>query len=182
MALCRKLGMIRTTECQHAAVRHCGNLLQLEPRQTDSPTVFTPSSAECLPFPLLADSRSGAQLAPTSHLPEHFSRPGGAIDAGAHVQQAAVRCAATGVSSDAAAAEQAVQAATAKQSRGWDVKAPDTSSFLPEADLVRFTMSGLQQTIVLEALVCGYLLHKRETMVLTELPYSLTLRKQPTSL
>ncbi len=69
--------MIRSTECRHAAVRHCGSLLKLEPGQAGSLTPFDPFSEQDLPFPSLAHSRTSTAVAPATTLPEHYSPPGG---------------------------------------------------------------------------------------------------------
>ena len=69
--------MIRSTECRHAAVRHCGSLLKLEPGQTNSLTPFDPFSEQDLPFLSLAHSRTSTAVAPATTLPEHYSPPGG---------------------------------------------------------------------------------------------------------
>ena len=69
--------MVRSTECRHAAVRHCGSLLNLEAGQAGSLTSFDPFSEEDLPFPSLAHSRTSTAVAPATTLPEHYSPPGG---------------------------------------------------------------------------------------------------------
>ena len=73
------------------------------------------------------------------------------------------------------ALEQAVQKATAKQSRGWDARVPDKDSMLPEADLLTFTIESLTQ-LLLESALLGWLLWNRENQVITTLPYKLTVK------
>ena len=74
-----------------------------------------------------------------------------------------------------AALEQAVQKATAKQSRGWDAQVPDKTSMLPEADLLTFTIESLTQ-LLLESALLGWLLWNIENKVITKLPYQLTVK------
>ena len=73
------------------------------------------------------------------------------------------------------ALEQAVQKATAKQSRGWSAQVPDKDSMLPEADLLTFTSESLTQ-LLLESALLGWMLWNRENKVITRLPYKLTVK------
>ena len=61
----------RSREAWHAAVRHAGALFGLPPPPEGAP-------AADLPYPQLRESRSGAQLAPSAYLTEHYSPSGGA--------------------------------------------------------------------------------------------------------
>ena len=149
----------------HVCRRHAGAVFELPGPASDDSN---------LPYPALRQTISSAQLAPSAHMLEHYSPPGGELLPQLFCVRVAT-CSMTGMHAIAAAAGATEASAASKEARGWGKSDESDAAPLPEPDLVPMRLAPLQR-LLLEASTLGSLLFEAEHAA-EAAGYQLTIRE-----